>query len=38
MIVAGGFGDWWGYLVGPVVGGIVAAVIDDRFVRTADAP
>jgi MIP family channel proteins len=38
MIVAGQFGDWWVYLVGPVVGGIVAAVIYDRFVRKADAP
>ena len=38
MIVAGQFGDWWVYLVGSVVGGIVAAVIYDRFVKKADTP
>jgi MIP family channel proteins len=38
MIVAGQFTAWWVYLVGPIVGGIIAAVIYDRFVRKADAP
>ena len=34
MIVAGQFTAWWVYLVG----GVIAAVIYDRFVRKADAP
>jgi glycerol uptake facilitator-like aquaporin len=38
MIVSGSFTDWWLYLVGPVVGGVVAAVVYDRFVRKADSP
>jgi MIP family channel proteins len=38
MIVAGQFTAWWVYLVGPIVGGIIAAVFYDRFVRKADAP
>jgi len=36
--VAGQFTAWWVYLVGPIVGGVVAAVIYDRFVRKADPP
>lgn len=38
MIVAGNFPSWWVYLVAPVVGGVVAAVCYDRFIRKADAP
>ena len=38
MIVAGSFSYWWVYLVAPVVGGVVAAVAYDRFIRTADTP
>jgi aquaporin Z/aquaporin NIP len=36
--VAGSFADWWVYLIGPVVGGVVAAVVYDRFVGKADSP
>lgn len=38
MLVAGQFGSWWVYLVGPVVGGVVAAVAYDRFIGRAEAP
>jgi len=38
MLVSGSFNGWWIYLVGPVIGGIVAAVVYDRFVRKADSP
>jgi len=38
MLVAGEFGSWWIYLVGPIVGGVVAAVVYDRFVGRAEAP
>ncbi|MFE4334318.1 MIP/aquaporin family protein [Streptomyces sp. NPDC056831] len=33
MIVAGSFSGWWVSLVGPVVGGVLAAVLCDRFIR-----
>jgi MIP family channel proteins len=33
MIAAGSFSGWWVSLVGPVVGGVLAAVLYDRFVR-----
>jgi hypothetical protein len=35
---AGPLTDWWLYLVGPIVGGVVAAVVYDRFVRKAASP
>jgi aquaporin Z/aquaporin NIP len=38
MLVSGSFTGWWIYLIGPIVGGIVAAVVYDRFVRKADSP
>lgn len=38
MLVSGSFTGWWIYLVGPIVGGVVAAVVYDRFVRKADSP
>jgi MIP family channel proteins len=38
QLVAGSFADWWVYLIGPVVGGVVAAVVYDRFVGKADSP
>ncbi|MER8084371.1 aquaporin [Streptomyces sp. NPDC094048] len=33
MIAAGSFSGWWVSLVGPVVGGVLAAVLYDRFIR-----
>jgi glycerol uptake facilitator-like aquaporin len=38
MIVAGTFPSWWIYVIAPVVGGVLAAVVYDRFIRKADAP
>lgn len=38
MIVAGDFTSAWVYIVGSVTGGILAAMLYDRFVRQADAP
>lgn len=38
MIVAGRFTDFWVYLVAPVVGGIVAALLYDRFISRTSAP
>ena len=37
-LVAGQFSALWVYLVGPLIGGIAAAVIYDRFLRRAEAP
>jgi MIP family channel proteins len=36
MIVSGSFGGWWVSIVGPVVGGVLAAVLYDRFMRTGE--
>jgi MIP family channel proteins len=33
MIAAGSFTGWWIFLLGPVVGGLVAAVLYDRLIR-----
>lgn len=38
MIVAGTFTDWWAYVVGPVVGAVLAAVVYDRFLAHAATP
>jgi MIP family channel proteins len=38
MIVAGKFTDWWLYLVAPIIGGIAAATVYDRFLRAGQTP
>ncbi len=38
MIVAGRYTDAWVYLLAPVVGGIIAAVLYDRFISRTSAP
>lgn len=38
MIAAGEFTGWWVFLVGPIVGGVLAALAYDRFVRRGSAP
>jgi MIP family channel proteins len=38
MIPDGKFTDWWLYLVGPLVGGALAATVYDRFLRRVSAP
>jgi MIP family channel proteins len=38
MIVAGKFTDWWVYLLAPIVGGIAAATVYDRFLRAGKLP
>ena len=37
-LVAGQFSALWVYLVGPLIGGIAAAIIYDRFLSKAEAP
>ncbi|WP_375389135.1 MIP/aquaporin family protein [uncultured Amnibacterium sp.] len=37
MIVDLSFTSAWAYILGPVLGGVLAAVLYDRFVRSADA-
>jgi MIP family channel proteins len=38
MIAAGKLTSFWLYLVGPILGGVIAAFAYDRFVGEADAP
>lgn len=38
MFVAGATGGWWAFLIGPVVGAVLAAVVYDRFIGKAEAP
>ena len=38
MLVAGSFPMWAMYLLAPVVGGVVAALLYDRLLAKADAP
>jgi glycerol uptake facilitator-like aquaporin len=37
MIVAGQFSALWVYIVGPIVGAVLAALAYDRFASQADA-
>ncbi len=37
-LVAGEFSALWVYLVGPLIGGIAAALVDDRLLSKAEAP
>jgi MIP family channel proteins len=36
MIVSGSFNGWWVSIIGPIVGGVLAAVLYDRFIRTSE--
>jgi MIP family channel proteins len=38
MIAAGNLTDWWLYLVAPLVGGIAATTVYDRFLRAGRTP
>lgn len=38
MVVTGTFGDWVIYVIGPILGGVVAAVLYDKFISGASAP
>lgn len=38
MIVSGAFGDWVIYVVGPILGGVAAALLYDKFIAAASAP
>ena len=38
MIVVGKFDGAWLYIVAPVLGGVVAALLYDRFIKKADKP
>lgn len=38
MIAAGSFNGWWASLAGPLLGGVIAAVLYDRFVRRGKTP
>lgn len=38
MIVAGKLTSFWVYIVGPCIGGVLAAMLYDRFLGQADAP
>lgn len=38
MIVAGNFTAFWVYIVGPVVGGVIAALVYDKFLADAVVP
>lgn len=38
MLVSGTLTDWWAYILGPVVGAILAAIIYDRFLAHASTP
>lgn len=38
MLVAGDLKDAWIYVVGPTGGGVLAALLYDRFIKEADAP
>ena len=38
MIVAGKFTDWWIYLTAPLLGGVLAATLYNRFLRRGSSP
>jgi MIP family channel proteins len=38
MIAAGEFNAWWAFIVGPIVGGVLAALAYDKFVRRGATP
>ncbi|WP_119070568.1 MIP/aquaporin family protein [Rubrobacter indicoceani] len=38
MIVSGQFSSVWVYILGPIIGGVAAAFLYDRFIAKADAP
>ena len=38
MILVGRFTDWWAYLAAPVVAGVLAVTLYDRFLRAGRAP
>ncbi|MDX6311722.1 MAG: glycerol uptake facilitator protein [Streptomyces sp.] len=38
MIASGSYGGWWVSIVGPIAGGIVAAVLYNTFVRKGEPP
>jgi glycerol uptake facilitator-like aquaporin len=37
MIIAGQFTAVWVYIVGPIIGGVLAALVYDRFASQANA-
>jgi MIP family channel proteins len=38
MIVAGHFPTWWAYIIGPVAGGVLGALVFDRLIRPGEPP
>ncbi len=38
MIVSGSFTSAWIYILGPIVGGVLASLLYDRFMAQTDAP
>lgn len=38
MLVSGSLTDWWAYILGPVVGAVLAAIAYDRFLVGASTP
>ena len=38
MLVSGTLTDWWAYILAPVVGAVLAAMVYDRFLAQADTP
>lgn len=38
MIVSGNLTSWWVYILGPVLGGVMAAVVYNRFLAAAEEP
>ena len=38
MLVSGSLADWWAYILGPVVGAVLAALTYDRFLARASTP